>query len=32
MRVALMEQLVNKLVAEAKIEYPVFEEEAVRSV
>jgi parvulin-like peptidyl-prolyl isomerase len=31
-RVALMEQLVNKLMAEAKIEYPVFEEEAVRAV
>jgi parvulin-like peptidyl-prolyl isomerase len=28
-RVALMEQLVNKLIAEAKIEYPVFAEEAV---
>jgi hypothetical protein len=28
----VMEQLVDKLMAEAKIEYPVFEEEAVRSV
>ena len=30
-RVALMEQLVNKLIAEAKIEYPVFAEEAGRN-
>jgi parvulin-like peptidyl-prolyl isomerase len=28
-RVELMEQLVNKLIAQANIEYPVFEEEAV---
>ncbi len=28
-RVALMDQLVTKLIAEAKIEYPVFKEEAV---
>jgi hypothetical protein len=28
-RVALTEQLVNKLIAEANIKYPVYEEEAV---